>query len=139
MIICIFLSGKKIKNSLFIDVVANISLLILQVNSFSWVYGGGKTFSYLVLGNYANGEIGSVRGILNYLGIELFIPFFGALMAVTFISVGVVAWLNMKNDLMYDIGNAELRIHIRLRSLIIIGWCVVNIAVLVLSNLGIGV
>ena len=65
----IFMNRKYIDKMLMLDILSNIMLTFLLINSYSWVYGGDKTFSYLVLkgfcGKVLTGNQGTtVAGLL---------------------------------------------------------------------------
>ena len=63
LVMVVFMNQHNIKLSLLLDLVFNIFLTVIFILKFTWVYGGTKTFSYLLLKPVYNVMIGEKEGV----------------------------------------------------------------------------
>ena len=78
LILILFYNEKSINTSLMLDLIVNAGIIFSMIISFSWVYGGEKTFSYLILrpiySSINPDNIPTVCGILRRLQLTMFQP-----------------------------------------------------------------
>lgn len=140
LVLAVFMANDKVNLTLIMDLILNLSLTFVFIFKFTWVYGGGKTFQYLLLKPVYNKYIGTnegvtVAGILRHLSLENMLPAFGAALLVAAIIILYYAYKGIygkenNKDIVIDIW------HIRIRIGMLYGWVAVCAAAFCLSILG---
>lgn len=138
LILMIFLIDS-INVAMVLDLFFNIAMILVFVMKYPWVYGGQKTFSYLLLKPLyeqltKENEAATVAGILRTLGIETAMPIIvGILYSVT-IALMVLALKDVKkSNSQYE----KIQIcHIRIRILLLYFWIILNFSAFILGAKG---
>ncbi len=103
LVLTIGLGGKRRMQLLLADLVGELSLVIVLIMKFSWVYGGEKTFAYLLLrplcGRILSGERAvTVAGALRSLGIETYLPVLEAILVGWLLMTGLAAYRSVTGE-----------------------------------------
>ncbi len=103
LVLTIGLGGKRRMQLLLADLVGELSLVIVLIMKFSWVYGGEKTFAYLLLrplcGRILSGERAvTVAGALRNLGIETYLPVLEAILVGWLLMTGLAAYRSVTGE-----------------------------------------
>lgn len=61
-VIITFFNKKNVNRMLLLDAVMNIMLTLLLVMKYTWVYGGDRTFSYLILKGFCRTVLNGIQG-----------------------------------------------------------------------------
>ena len=91
--------GKRNRNKmLLLDLVENITLTVLLTMRYTWVYGGDKTFSYLLLKPFctkvlSGGQGTTVAGVLRrVLAVDKYPSAIAAVMVACMVTILYLAW-----------------------------------------------
>lgn len=100
LVLTIGLGGRRRIQLLFADLVGELALVMVLIMKFSWVYGGEKTFAYLLLkpqcGKILSGERAvTVAGALRSLSIETYLPVLEAILVGWLLMTGIAAYRNV--------------------------------------------
>ena len=111
----VFMNEKNLNRMLFIDFVGNVALSILLIMDYSWVYGGDKTYAYLLLkhfcGKVLNGGQGTtVAGILRHLSIQGIMPVIEAILTAWLLYIIYITYKTVNGDYLVD-GKVEEHIN----------------------------
>lgn len=140
LVLTMYLGGEKRKHLLLADLVGELCLSVILILKFSWVYGGERTFAYLVLkplcGRILSGESAvTVAGALRSLGAEEYLPVLEGILLAVLLMTAICAYRSIR-----DMGENEnitepesyvlagklrvnvLNCHIGVRVLLIYGW-----------------
>ncbi len=125
LIMVLFFNKESINTSLLMDLILNVGLIFSMVVSFSWVYGGEKTFSYLILRpvyQMINSEdIPTVCGLLRRLNLTEMQPMVNSVVIAAVIFIAYLSYMGIKGES----DEKEILIenwHIRIRIIILYGW-----------------
>ena len=134
---------KENHKVLTIDLVANVALTILLIMKYTWVYGGGLTYTYLVLKpvykslETVTDQGTTVAGILRRLSVEPILPVINAVMIACLFYIGYEAWKNVPYLSGDDIVDKKSYIwHIRIRTFFIYGWIAITLAAFAITIMG---
>lgn len=140
-ILVIALSGRNRNYKLLFDFAANISIIISSIFKYSWVFGGDKTYSYLILKGFTkafsdkNQGI-TIAGILRKLSLENYMPVYTAIFAACLILILLLGYKDIEYYKRGD-GNSEdkeiIVWHVDLRIAILYMWIVATVGTLILS------
>ena len=131
LVLTMWLSGVKREQMLLVDLIGELCLVIVMIMKFSWVYGGEKTFAYLLLkplcGKILSGERAvTVAGAFRSIGIETYLPVLEAILVAWLAMTGVAAYRNVvqsKNGQITCTGqNVKMRLHLDARILLLFAW-----------------
>ncbi|NBJ92114.1 hypothetical protein [Parablautia muri] len=138
LVLVLFFNERKINQSLLLDFVVNTGVIFSMIVSFSWVYGGEKTFSYLILRPIYQminqEEIPTVCGTLRRFQLTMFQPVINSVVIAAVIFVAYLSYRGMKeeND------KEEIVIenwHIRIRIIILYGWTILCLLMLAAGSI----
>lgn len=140
LVMVVFMNKHNMKLSLLLDIIFNVSLTIIFILKFTWVYGGTETFSYLILKPIYNNLIGmqegvTVAGILRKLLLEDLTPFFGAAMAASVLVIFLYAIIGLRTKSYEKAEGLEIW-QIRIRIAFLYGWIFLCLAALVFGSMG---
>nr|WP_308624389.1 hypothetical protein [uncultured Eisenbergiella sp.] len=132
----LFMNPGKVNFCLILDWIYNSTITVIMIMQYPWVYGGGKTFQYLLFKpfylNYMEGKEGvTVAGILRRLYIEDLLPIFSAVQAAAILAILFMAW--RKND------EERQKVgiwHVRVRVCMLYGWIALSLGAFALGILG---
>lgn len=140
LVLTFFLAGERRTSLLLADLVGELCLEIILIFKFSWVYGGEKTFSYLLLkplcGKILRGERAvTVAGAFRNLGVEAYLPVLEGVLLAFLLMTALCTYqsiraLGAKESIPEPeqtafVGSLRvnvLRCHIGVRILLIYGW-----------------
>lgn len=126
LILAVFIVQERIELSLILELFINLSFTVIFVIKYSWVYGGSKTYSYLILkplydAFFAERDSVTVAGILRRLQIETVLPVIGAILTASIMYLllqGFGSCKKVSQDDMVQISSW----HFRIRILCLYGW-----------------
>lgn len=105
MTLAVFVGGRTNRGKLLlIQYIQEVLMLIVFILHTSWVYGGSKTYSYLLLKpiyqkGIGNGDdIATAAGLLRRLGMEPMIPAILAVALICLAGIGYVGYRNMQQE-----------------------------------------
>lgn len=135
LVLAIGLGGKRRMQLLLADLVGELSLVIVLIMKFSWVYGGEKTFAYLLLkplcGRILSGERAvTVAGALRSLGIETYLPVLEAILVGWLLMTGLAAYRSVtgkpentqRESTPESREQRVIRFHMDVRILLLYAW-----------------
>lgn len=140
LVLITFMTKDNLNVALILELVFNLSLTIIFIFKFTWVYGGGKMFQYLILKPFYSKYVGksegvTVAGMLRHLSLENMLPAFGGVMVVCAGFMVYYAYRGLE-DKEY---NKDIKIevwNVRIRIIALYGWIGVCAVALGLSILG---
>ena len=145
LVLSVFLSGRGRDRLLLLDWIGETCLTILLILQCSWVYGGEKTYTYLLLkplcGRILSGESQvTVAGLLRTLHLDSLTPAMMAVVAGVFLTTGIAALRSIRRDeieeeesVVFSLAGeeyTELRCQILLRILMVFVWILLTLAAL---------
>jgi len=147
IVLTMFLINNDINKCLIINIVFELSLTIAYILNYSWVYGGEKTFSYLVIKGLYNKYIPTegavtIAGILRKLSVDRFFPAITAIIFATILTILVLGYKSLciedKNGKNIDRdSNDSINIWvIRFKYIIVFGWFLVCLGAFLLGTMG---
>lgn len=136
LILCVFMNPRKVNFCLILDWFYNISVTIIMIMKYTWVYGGEKTFQYLFFKSACYNFIGekegvTVAGIFRKLYLEDLLPVFSALQVAAVAAILIIAWRTK----MQEREKAGIW-HVRLRICMVYGWIAISMGAFILGILG---
>ena len=138
LVLVLFYNEQRINTSLLLDLIINIGIIASMIISFSWVYGGEKTFSYLVLkpiyDSIDSANIPTVCGALKRLQLT---EFQSLINSVVIAAVGAIACLSYRG-IQKENSDGKVQIekwHIRIRIVALYGWMMICLLLLLLGKL----
>lgn len=131
----IFFDKSNINFMLMLDILANIGMIIVLINKYDWVYGGGDIFAYLLLKPYFIKVAGNVQSVAEIMGKVVPNFIFPMCYAVTVVSLGTIAYLSFKNMRNTDEEAASKisQVYFAFRVLILYLWLFICLALLFLA------
>lgn len=142
-VLTIFMNKKYIDKMLVLDILSNIMLTFLLINSYSWVYGGDKTFSYLILkkfcGKVLTGNQGTtVAGVLRrILPAGWYFAAAAGIMVACMIMIVYYSFKGIAEENQVSLEQAQVyRWHFRGRIFLYYIWAGLNLGALILTVTG---
>lgn len=125
---------------LLVDFIWNGCVLVLMIFKYYWVYGGDHTFAYLILrpfcGSVLAGNGGTtVAGILRRTGLEAMTPALSAVLLVCLSEILLCAFRHAGERVSVPADHG-IRIQLRIRLLVILGFLCLTLAALAITVLG---
>lgn len=125
LILILFYNEKRINTSLLLDLIVNVGVIFSMIVSYSWVYGGEKTFSYLILRPIYNSinpdNIPTVCGTLRRLQLTMLQPMVNSVVIAAVIVLAYLSYKGIKGE-----NDAEEILiekwHIRIRIVVLYVW-----------------
>lgn len=140
LILVLFYNEQSINTSLLLDLIVNAGIIFSMVVSFSWVYGGEKTFSYLLLRPVYHlinpDNIPTVCGTLRRFQLTMFQPMVNSVVIAAVIAIAYLSYKGIKKNRDAE----EVLIenwHIRIRIIVLYGWTVLCMLLLLTGGLSI--
>lgn len=137
LVLVLFFNERYINISLLLDLIVNVGIIFSMVVSFSWVYGGEKTFSYLILRpiyQMINQEdIPTVCGTLRRFQLTMFQPAVNSVVIAAVIFIAYLSFRGLKEE-----NKEEILIenwHMRIRIVLLYGWTMLCALMLVAGSL----
>lgn len=132
-----FFSNDRINKVLILESIASIGFILLLTYKYTWVYGGSKTYSYLLLKNiYARKQdVHTVAGGLRALGIESFMPAIYAIVVGAFLVIAYKGYISLKHTEKENCGSEEIcGLQWWIKIAFLCAWCVLTLLILVISK-----
>jgi|GEM_PF-1590851 len=125
---------------MLVELIGSAALTATYILDFSWVYGGGRTFYYLLLhGLFENeqqaADGNTIAGLLRAFNIQSYEPILNAIYAACFIYIGISAYKKLMNkeNVTTDINESGLKMNFALRLLFLYGFVLVTLGAMVMT------
>lgn len=131
--LAVFIVQERIELALILELFINLSFTVIFIMKYSWVYGGSKTYSYLILKPlydtfFSERDSVTVAGILRRFQVETVLPIIGAILVacITYLMLqGFMGCKEVSKDFTVKISPW----HFRIRILCLYGWiCLCSVA-----------
>ena len=143
MAIVAMVGGKDRNNKLILEFAINISLIIIMILSYSWVYGGDHTYAYLVFKGLCTDAIQGIQGvtiagILRRMGVEDLKHVISGICFGCIFLFGYYSYRPIRDNKINSSEEIEkINIwHIRIRILSIYAWIIATLGAICLTKMG---
>lgn len=124
---------ERIELALILDLFINLSFTVIFIMKYSWVYGGSKTYSYLIFkplydAFFLKRDCVTVAGILRKFQVETVLPVIGAMLSISITYLMLLGFWGCK-EVSKDFTVKINPWHFRIRVLCLYGWiCLCSVA-----------
>ena len=134
--IIIFFNLSYVNLMLMLEMIVNVGIIFLMIIQYPWVYGGQKTFSYLVLKPMYEiigaKNISTVGGGLNVLNLMKFQPIVSAAVLASVVMLLFLAYKGLSAGIKVDNNTLISPWHIRIRAVMLYGWMMLCLILLLM-------
>ena len=137
IILISFFSKDGINKILIMESIASIGFILVLTYKYTWVYGGSKTYSYLLLQNiYVNKQdVSTVAGALNALGLGSFMSAIYAVVVGAFLVIAYKGYISLKHDEKENNESEKIcSLQWWVKIAFLCAWCVLTLLILLISN-----
>lgn len=132
-----FYSDDGINKVLIMESIASIGFLLPLICKYTWVYGGSKTYSYLLLKNIYAGkqDVHTVAGVLKALGIGSFMSAIYAIVVGAFLVIAYKGYINLKDGKEENTGSEKVcSLQWWVKIAFLCAWCALTLLILFISK-----
>lgn len=132
-----FFSKDGINKVLIMESIASIGFIFVLTYKYTWVYGGSKTYSYLLLQNiYVNKQdVSTVAGALKALGLGGVMSAIYAIVVGAFLVIAYKGYISLKHNEEENTGSEKIcSLQWWVKIVFLCAWCALTLLILLISN-----